>query len=103
MQTRQLLIVSIVFLVSAVAMAAQQRGGGGQRAGAPAAPPMTMSVAGFPDGGQIPVKFSQAAEGAAPGEGTSPAITWTMRVSQRRDDKGVTPVITARRAGHKPN
>ena len=31
---------------------------------------------GFPDGGQIPVKFSQAAEGAAPGEGTSPAISW---------------------------
>src|SRR6266516_3131044 len=77
MQTRQLLIVSIVFLVSAVAMAAQQRGGGGQRAGAPAAPPMTLTVAGFPDGGQIPVKFSQAAEGVATGEGLSPAITWT--------------------------
>ncbi len=77
MQTRQFVIVSIVFLVGAVAMAAQQRGGGGQRARAPAAPPITMSVAGFPDGGQIPVKFSQAAEGAAPGEGTSPAITWT--------------------------
>jgi len=52
--------------------------GGGQRAGKqPAAPPMTMSIAAFPDGGQIPVKFSQAAPGAAPGEGTSPAITWT--------------------------
>jgi Raf kinase inhibitor-like YbhB/YbcL family protein len=36
-----------------------------------------MTVTGFPDGGQIPVKFSQAAPGAAPGEGTSPAITWT--------------------------
>ncbi|MBM3770014.1 MAG: YbhB/YbcL family Raf kinase inhibitor-like protein [Acidimicrobiia bacterium] len=41
-----------------------------------AAPPMTMTITGFPDGGQIPVKFSQAAPGAAPGEGTSPAITW---------------------------
>src|SRR6185369_1190587 len=40
-------------------------------------PAMTMTVAGFPDGGQIPVKYSQAAPGAAPGEGTSPAITWT--------------------------
>ena len=49
-----------------------QRGGG---APAPAAP-MTLTVDGFPDGGQIPVKFSQAAPGAAPGEGLSPAITW---------------------------
>ena len=50
--------------------------GGGQRAGAPAAPAMTLTVSGFPDGGQIPVRFSQAAEGAAPGEGTSPALSW---------------------------
>jgi Raf kinase inhibitor-like YbhB/YbcL family protein len=48
----------------------------GQRSGAPPAPPMTMTVDGFPDGGQIPVKFSQAAPGVAPGEGLSPAITW---------------------------
>jgi len=51
--------------------------GGGQRSGAPAAPAMTLTVSGFPDGGQIPVKFSQAAEGVAPGEGLSPAISWT--------------------------
>jgi Raf kinase inhibitor-like YbhB/YbcL family protein len=44
---------------------------------APAAPPMVLTIPGFPDGGQIPVRFSQAAEGAAPGEGTSPAINWT--------------------------
>ena len=64
--------LAIVFaaIVSAVA-AAQQRGG------APAPPPMTMSVAGFNDGGQIPVKYSQAAPGVAVGEGLSPAITWT--------------------------
>jgi len=77
MLTRHMVMMSIVFLIGAVAVVAQQRGGGGQRAGAPAAPPMTMTVAGFSDGGQIPVRFSQAAEGAAPGEGTSPAITWT--------------------------
>mgnify|MGYP006893465531 CR=1 FL=1 len=41
----------------------------------PRGPAMTLTVAGFPDGGQIPVRFSQAAEGAAPGEGTSPAIS----------------------------
>ena len=38
---------------------------------------MTMTIAAFPDGGQVPVKFSQAAEGVAPGEGMSPAISWT--------------------------
>lgn len=63
--------VLIVVLLTAVAGAgAQQRGRGA------AGPAMTMTIPGFPDGGQIPVRFSQAAEGAAPGEGTSPAITW---------------------------
>jgi len=66
--------MSLSFLMMMMSVAAQ---GGGQRGGAPSGPPMTMTVAGFPDGGQIPVKFSQAAEGVAPGEGTSPAITWT--------------------------
>lgn len=43
----------------------------------PALPSLfTISVAGFADGSQIPVKFSQAAPGVAPGEGLSPAITW---------------------------
>lgn len=71
---RFFVIVNVV-LWMVVAVAAQERGG--QRAGAPTAPPMTLTVSGFPDGGQIPVKFSQAAPGAAPGEGTSPAMTWT--------------------------
>ena len=69
-------LVALSVTLSVMPLAAQQRGA------APApAPPMTMSVAGFPDGGQIPVRISQAAEGAAPGaapgEGTSPAISWT--------------------------
>jgi Raf kinase inhibitor-like YbhB/YbcL family protein len=46
-------------------------------AGAPPAPAMVLTVQGFPDGGEIPVRFSQAAPGAAPGEGTSPAMSWT--------------------------
>src|SRR5881409_1474652 len=53
-----------------VAVSAQQRGG------APAAPPMTMTVDGFSDGGDVPVKYSQAAPGVATGEGLSPAISW---------------------------
>ena len=68
-------MIGAVAVVAALPLAAQERGGG-QRAGGPAGPAMTMTVAGFPDGGPFPVRFSQAAEGAAPGEGTSPAITW---------------------------
>lgn len=37
---------------------------------------MSLSSSAFPDGGIIPIKFSQAASGAAPGEGTSPALDW---------------------------
>jgi Raf kinase inhibitor-like YbhB/YbcL family protein len=48
-----------------------------QRAGGGGAPAMTLTTTAFPDGGQIPVRFSQAAPGAAPGEGTSPSLTWT--------------------------
>src|SRR5438046_10676823 len=43
---------------------------------APTQPPMTFTIPGFPDGGQIPVKFRQAAPGVAAGEGTSPAMSW---------------------------
>jgi Raf kinase inhibitor-like YbhB/YbcL family protein len=39
-------------------------------------PAMTLTISGFPDGGQVPVKFSQAAPGVPVGEGTSPAMTW---------------------------
>ena len=65
-------VVSLIVVFAAMPLLAGQRGG----APAAAAPAMTMAVTGFPDGGQIPVRFSQAAEGAAPGEGTSPAISW---------------------------
>lgn len=35
-----------------------------------------LTVEGFEDGGDIPVRFSQAAPDAAPGGGTSPALNW---------------------------
>src|SRR5260221_10490505 len=66
--------VAAIALLIAIPAAAQPPAG--QRGGAPAAPAMRLTVAGFPDGGQIPVGISQAAPGAAPGEGTSPAISW---------------------------
>ena len=67
----------VSFVVSLAAALAQERGGGQRGGGAAPGPAMTMTVAGFPDGGQFPVRYSQAAEGAAPGEGPSPAITWS--------------------------
>ena len=58
-----------IALLAALPTAAQQRG-------AAPAPAMTLTVAGFPDGGDIPVKYTQAAPGVATGEGLSPAISW---------------------------
>ena len=68
----QLVTVITIGVIGAGSLMAQQRGGG-----AAPAPPMTMTVAGFADGGQIPVKYTQAAPGVATGEGLSPAITWS--------------------------
>src|SRR5215471_15597261 len=66
-----------LFTISTVVVCASTTGSAQQRGGAPAALPMTMTVAGFADGGQIPVKYSQAAPGVAVGEGLSPAISWS--------------------------
>ena len=73
MRTKHMAVLLITACATVVLLNAQQRGGGGS----PAPPPMTMTVAGFSDGGQIPVKYTQAAPGVATGEGLSPAITWT--------------------------
>ena len=70
-------VLITIQVMALVTLAAQSQPAGGQRAGGPASPPMTLTVSGFADGADIPVKFSQAAPGAAPGEGTSPAISWT--------------------------
>jgi Raf kinase inhibitor-like YbhB/YbcL family protein len=61
-----------------VVATAQNAGGGAQPGrGASAAPPaMTLTIPGFTDGGQIPVKFTQAAPGVPVGEGTSPEMQW---------------------------
>ena len=66
----RLLPISISLVALTLSLSAQPKG-----KGAPT-PPMTLTIPGFPDGGQIPVKFSQAAPGVAAGEGTSPAMTW---------------------------
>jgi Raf kinase inhibitor-like YbhB/YbcL family protein len=74
----RLVSVASIMLAFTVVAAAQNAGRGAQqgRAAAAAPPAMTLTIPGFPDGGQIPVRFSQAAPGAAPGQGTSPAMQW---------------------------
>jgi len=62
------ILFGLLFLVSASMSYGQ---------GAVAPSLFQLSTSAFPDGGIIPVKFSQAAPGAAPGEGTSPALSWT--------------------------
>ncbi len=74
MRNRMWCVVSTLAVLIAMPMAAQQRGA---QPAAPATPAMTLTVEGFPDGGDVPVKFSQAAPGVATGEGLSPAISWT--------------------------
>jgi Raf kinase inhibitor-like YbhB/YbcL family protein len=64
----------VAALVMVVAVAAQQApAGGGQRGagGQPAPPPMRLTSTSFPDGTQIPAKYTQA------GAQVSPALTWT--------------------------
>src|SRR5271169_4899764 len=71
----RLLLFSTIIVSMTLLLSAQDAGRGGQPAGR-AAPAMTLTIPGFADGGQIPVKFSQAAPGVAVGEGTSPAMSW---------------------------
>src|SRR5690349_25071233 len=70
-------VLGAIYMFTFLILAAQSRSAAAQGGGAPATPPMTLTVSGFSDGADIPIKFSQAAPGAAPGEGTSPAINWT--------------------------
>jgi Raf kinase inhibitor-like YbhB/YbcL family protein len=72
---RWLLVLTITLAFMSNAGAQAPAGAGGQRGGG--GTPMTLSTTAFPAGGTIPVKYSQAAPGAAPGEGTSPALTWS--------------------------
>ena len=62
---RRVQVLMFVLTVSTV-VAAQQPPAGG-----PPPRPMTLTTTAFPDGGQIPAKYTQA------GEQVSPALTWT--------------------------
>lgn len=63
----------VIFGMVPVALAAQTPAGGVQPApgNQPPRPPMVLTTTAFPDGGQIPVKYSQA------GEQVSPVLSWS--------------------------
>ena len=67
MLTRSLALMAFV-VVPAVLLAQAPAPG---RAGAPPAPPLTLTTTAFPDGGVIPDRYTQA------GEQVSPALAWT--------------------------
>src|SRR4030095_9640844 len=69
MQCVRLVLVLTMMFVTVLAVNAQAPAGG-------QAPPVTLSTQAFADGGDIPVKYSQAAPGVKPGEGTSIPLTW---------------------------
>src|SRR5262249_8463899 len=71
MQLLRLLAITFSMTVLLSAQGGPPKGGP-----TPTLSAMTLTISGFPDGGQIPVKFSQAAPGVAAGEGTSPAMNW---------------------------
>ena len=63
-------LLFVILLALAATVAAQNPPAAG-RGGAPAAPPMTLTTNGWPDGADIPVKYTQA------GEQVSPELHWT--------------------------
>lgn len=68
------LLFSLTLLISTMSLSIAQQSA---PAAAPSAPPMRLTSPAFPDGGIIPIAFTQAAPGAAPGGGTSPALAWS--------------------------
>ncbi len=78
---RSILAFVATLLSASLAFAQAPAAGGGGGGGAAM---FTLSTTAFADGGVIPVRFSQAAPGAAPGEGTSPALTWANAPANTR-------------------
>ena len=66
------MMISLLAITVSAQAPAPQAGGAPPVAGAqaPAAPPFRMTIAGFADGSDVPVKYTQA------GGQTSPAISW---------------------------
>jgi Raf kinase inhibitor-like YbhB/YbcL family protein len=71
------LVLSLLALPAFAQDAKGNKGGDAAKKKAAPAPGMVLSSPAFTDGGTIPIKYSQASPGAAPGEGTSPALNWS--------------------------
>ncbi|CAN5658219.1 YbhB/YbcL family Raf kinase inhibitor-like protein [soil metagenome] len=71
------LFIAFALLVSPISLTFAQQPAPSTTPTAPTDPPMRLTSSAFPDGGMIPIKFTQAAPGAAPGGGTSPELSWT--------------------------
>jgi Raf kinase inhibitor-like YbhB/YbcL family protein len=71
--SRLFLSVAVLPLVGAIVLAAQAPQAGRGAGGGGGAAPMTLTTTGWPDGGMIPAKYTQAAGASA----VSPALTWT--------------------------
>ncbi|MBD2704981.1 YbhB/YbcL family Raf kinase inhibitor-like protein [Spirosoma sp. BT702] len=69
------LVIAITLLISLISRIHAQQNTA--PTSSTALPPMRLTTTAFSDGGIIPVKFSQAAPNAAPGGGTSPALSWS--------------------------
>jgi Raf kinase inhibitor-like YbhB/YbcL family protein len=69
--TVKIVTMIVMSLIAFVANGMAQTPQPPARAGGPPAPPMTLTTNGWPDGDDIPVKYTQAAEQV------SPQLTWT--------------------------
>jgi Raf kinase inhibitor-like YbhB/YbcL family protein len=71
MRLRAWPVQTLLLAATPIFVMAQTPGAGGGQKPAQPRPALTLTTTAFPDGGQIPVKFTQA------GEQLSPALTWT--------------------------
>src|SRR5204862_7931129 len=67
----KIVAMALMSLIAMVANSAAQTPQAPARGAAPAPPPMTLTTNGWPDGDDIPVKYTQAAEQV------SPQLTWS--------------------------
>ncbi|MGA7236321.1 MAG: hypothetical protein WBY44_11610 [Bryobacteraceae bacterium] len=74
LRSSQYIVLPVILLIALAGVSAQQRGGGGRGGGGRgrgAFPNLTLTTTAWPDGGMIPLRYTQA------GPEISPAIQWS--------------------------
>src|SRR5919204_2780557 len=71
MRTRESVLTIVGLGLLTVSLAGQTPAAGGAQRGGPPRPALTLTTPAWPDGGPIPVKYTQA------GEQVSPALSWS--------------------------